>query len=278
MMRRYFVRGREVTVEESTDLLAVRPAFPPELRAVSQLLERFPGLRSVEVPEGIVAEELEAFSRAGWLFVPRTPELFRAITARRAREWITHVGRLYRDEAGRTLIGTDRLTVRLKPEVAEERVRRIFEEKDLDLVRTLRFALNLFEVRIKSERDPLRDPLTVAEELHDDALFLYAEPQMIEHIPTRYKPSDPDYGRQWQWNNDGKLGTRGADVEAEAAWDLTRGFGTRVAVVDIGFDLNHPDLQGSVAAAAGYFEGDGRDVRFVNKLDGFPSRDHGTFC
>src|SRR2546422_1805596 len=157
MMRRYFVRGREVTVEESTDLLAVRPAFPPELRAVSQLLERFPGLRSVEVPEGIVAEELEAFSRAGWLFVPRTPELFRAITARRAREWITHVGRLYRDEAGRTLIGTDRLTVRLKPGALKKRVLRSSKGRIWILVESSgsdsiwsRAALNLKKTRLKN--------------------------------------------------------------------------------------------------------------------------------
>ncbi|MEM9687246.1 MAG: S8 family serine peptidase, partial [Bacteroidota bacterium] len=57
-------------------------------------------------------------------------------------------------------------------------------------------------------------------------------------------PNDPLYGNQWGLNNTGQNGgTAGIDVNAEAAWDITTGnSGVVVAVLDHGFEMNHPDL------------------------------------
>ncbi len=63
-------------------------------------------------------------------------------------------------------------------------------------------------------------------------------------------PNDARFGEMWGLNNTGQSGgTPGADVSALEAWGLTTGGltadGDRVAVaiVDSGFDLNHPDLR-----------------------------------
>lgn len=53
-----------------------------------------------------------------------------------------------------------------------------------------------------------------------------------------FTPRDPDYQiatRQWPY----LVG------EAEQAWDISRGKGSRVAVIDVGFQLDHPDLVGT---------------------------------
>ncbi len=53
-----------------------------------------------------------------------------------------------------------------------------------------------------------------------------------------YVPQDPDYrvaARQWPYQA----------TEAEQAWDISKGKGSRVAVIDGGFQLSHPDLQGA---------------------------------
>ena len=62
-------------------------------------------------------------------------------------------------------------------------------------------------------------------------------------------PNDPQLNAQWQWINNGQdNGLVDADVDAELAWDITKGgltaFGDTivVCVVDDGTDLNHPDL------------------------------------
>ncbi|HOY48618.1 MAG TPA: S8 family serine peptidase [Flavobacteriales bacterium] len=62
-------------------------------------------------------------------------------------------------------------------------------------------------------------------------------------------PNDPSFTQQWALNNTAQSGgTAGADIQAEDAWDITTGGLTTsgdtivVAVIDGGFQLNHPDL------------------------------------
>ncbi len=48
-------------------------------------------------------------------------------------------------------------------------------------------------------------------------------------------------------------GVVNADVHAEEAWDIAKGDGIRIAIIDNGFEVNHPDLKEAVVAGAGYF-------------------------
>lgn len=49
--------------------------------------------------------------------------------------------------------------------------------------------------------------------------------------------------KQWHLKNDGINGLKkGADVGAEDAWADSKGFGIKVAVIDTGFDTDHPDI------------------------------------
>ncbi|GAB6876197.1 S8 family serine peptidase [Thermaerobacter litoralis] len=62
--------------------------------------------------------------------------------------------------------------------------------------------------------------------------------------------NDPGFPLLWGLRNDGQViagqpGTPGLDVGAEAAWVLSRGEGVRIALIDTGVQLDHPDLQGA---------------------------------
>jgi subtilisin family serine protease len=61
-------------------------------------------------------------------------------------------------------------------------------------------------------------------------------------------PNDTFYGEQWHLNNGGQSGgTPGADIEAEAGWDIASGSSSVVvAVLDTGIDSDHPEFAGRI--------------------------------
>ena len=112
------------------------------------------------------------------------------------------------------------------------------------------------------------------------ALLLEALPQVVYAEPDYaarldYAPTDPDYQpEQWGLNNygqviEGQTGLPGADIGAEEAWGIEKGFSdpVTVAVVDTGMDLAHPDLDGNVWDNAGEVPGNGADDDFNGYAD-----------
>ena len=96
------------------------------------------------------------------------------------------------------------------------------------------------------------DPRIAARELVASGLVEYAEPNYIRQ-PLAV-PDDTNFDDLWAHDNDGTNGngaggsgfatsTAGADMNTTAAWDIrTAATGIRVAIIDDGFDLDHPDL------------------------------------
>jgi hypothetical protein len=60
--------------------------------------------------------------------------------------------------------------------------------------------------------------------------------------------SDPEYGNQWNLLNTGQFsGISGADIRIEQAWQITRGDpNIKIAVLDNGIQLDHPDLEANL--------------------------------
>ena len=57
---------------------------------------------------------------------------------------------------------------------------------------------------------------------------------------------DPLFGCQWYLKNTGQYGGAGQDINVESAWQITRGSGINVAIVDDGLHSDHPDLSANV--------------------------------
>lgn len=66
------------------------------------------------------------------------------------------------------------------------------------------------------------------------------DPAFMFNFKVNAIPNDPMFGQQWGLKNNSYPGV---DVNATAAWDITRGAGAKVAVVDQGIDPNHNDLK-----------------------------------
>lgn len=269
MERQYYARGKKVRIKELTDIIAVK--LNEEDTPLAQQLEQATAFFNAR--ESAYAGEQQAFQNAGWYFINPTAESsmsFHRSSAKRA------VGRVFQQANGRTLIGNNLLTVQLKFELSEQDALALLSANNLELVNKLGFDKHLYEVKVSTELDFL----DVANKLQERPEFLFAEPQFIEQISSRYKPTDPDYNKQWQWKNNGSNGgIANADVHAEQAWDITRGSGIRLAVIDNGFEVNHPDIKEAIVDGAGYFKQEGMSsTTFEDSLSHYPNNDHGTFC
>ena len=116
--------------------------------------------------------------------------------------------------------------------------------------------------RLRLERVRVKPGETVKEavgRLQKDPAVEYAEPDYIQTIQAT--PIDPSFIEQWALSNTGQTGgTSGADIKAEAAWDLTTGSSQAVvAVIDTGIDYNHPDLAANMWVNPGEIAGNGLD-------------------
>ena len=270
MQRRYFVRHKEITIEEIEGLVAVRADPQAPIDAQRQLEV----IRASLPVDTVDTAALKPFERANWRFVTRNDATRSALATHRALAGSDTVGRLFRRANGSLAIGTNRLTVQLDPQLSEAQSQAALAEHSLEVVRGLGFGNNLYEVLAHAHRDSIE----ASEALQGDPRFLLAEPVFLEHIDRRASPNDPQYARQWQLKNTGQDGgVPGADVQAEDAWLVTRGAGIRVAVIDNGFEASHEDLVGSIDPMSGYFLDTARG-EFHQGTEGMPNEPHGTFC
>jgi serine protease len=93
------------------------------------------------------------------------------------------------------------------------------------------------------------------------ALLLAALPTSARAAAT---PNDPGFRAQWSL----------AAIGAVSAWSHADGAGVRIAIVDSGVDLQHPELRGKIAASADCVGGNGSCV--TGKGKGQDDDGHGT--
>lgn len=167
---------------------------------------------------------------------------------------------------------TDKVVVELSRKATVRQVEALLDKYSLKLVKEYTLP-NTYLVQITKASGA--NPLKIANRLRAEKLVVSAEPNLVNRVASAYTPPDGLFSRQWHLH-----ARRGAQLVAEAsvqatqAWDVTRGErNVVVAVLDDGFDIDHPD-----------FQGDGKIVHPRDYVDGdaspFPSgRDyHGTPC
>lgn len=112
--------------------------------------------------------------------------------------------------------------------------------------------------------------------MNENDLVWFSEESMMGFDDALYVPNDPSYGAQWHLDNTGQTGgVSGADVDAEAAWDITLGDpNVVIVIIDTGVDQDHPDLVGKLVPR------NGEDWNFAEGANTDPddTSGHGTAC
>lgn len=107
------------------------------------------------------------------------------------------------------------------------------------------------------ELDPSVDVFAAARRYAADPAVAYAEPVAIAHATTL--PDDPFLSSSGSWGQSYADLWGHLAIGAPAAWDLSRGSGVVVGVVDTGVDATHPDLAGNVWTNPGEVPDNGLD-------------------
>jgi subtilisin family serine protease len=180
-------------------------------------------------------------------------------------EGIVYTSPVFLDETGREIGGLiNQVFVRLKSIIDYPFLEKSIKDYPIQTVNPCDFDERTF--RLTLARDAKKDSMLIANELHETCLFEYAEPNLI-HFPY-LATNDKYFNQQWGLKNTGQSGgTSGIDIKAEQAWTITTGSpAIRIAILDTGVDLNHPDLVNNLLPgydSTGYNGGGAPDVNSV---------------
>ncbi len=138
------------------------------------------------------------------------------------------------------------IIVQFKPEYTDAQINERLKQYDASIINTIE-GINTKVLKVPAGQED-----AIMERLRNDPYVQSAEQDTTNHI--MYTPNDTNYNLQYGLKNIGQAiqnitGTANADVKAEAAWDVTRGNGIKVAILDTGIQTNHPDLSGKVIAS-----------------------------
>lgn len=169
--------------------------------------------------------------------------------------------------------------VKLKKATSFARLQSLMDKTGCKLVKKYPFQNDIYILAAGKQGG--YDGLAMANLFYESQLFDYAEPNKSAYdVKASAPPNDPLYYRQWAHNNTGSAdqynGTPGVDMKIQQAWDITMGDpNIKIAVIDEGVDLTHPDLQSNL------LQGFNGVTMTSNPGDGgytYPTDRHGTAC
>jgi subtilisin family serine protease len=169
----------------------------------------------------------------------------RAVSRLRDEKVVHHVYRA-KDRPTQDYLITESFFIKFKPGTPDHQILTYFQAENLQIEKDLGDKTYLVRVTDDTGRNPIRAANAAAS--REDVE--YAEPNLVRQL-TRFAfiPSDPGFSRQWHLHAPNASPpdlVAGAGIFVPDAWDLTRGRrDIVVAVADDGFDLTHPDFQGS---------------------------------
>lgn len=187
-------------------------------------------------------------------------------------EIIDHIEPILIYKDGTSQIGTEQFFIKIKKSSDYAQLKS--DSKILDFVIDSKHQYNDLIYFAHIEKSNYRSAIEIANELFLTGKYDAVEPIFIK-LMNKFT-NDPDLSYQWAINNIGSTsqynGTPGADMKVFEAWSISTGNAAiKVAVIDEGVDLNHPDLIDNLLP--------GYDATGLGSNGSFTGNDpHGTAC
>ena len=230
-----YVGGEKRYFEISPNKMLVQFVENTEISAVKNIMGQN---RSFQVSD-ISKTDYREWHLVGFLDMDKTKIM--ELLQNRNNNGILFSGVVFVDKDGEKIAAlTNQIIVRLKQEEDYTILQKSIEAYKIDYVRQDEFENKtyLLHMNYSSEKDAMQ----IANELYETGFFEYAEPNLMLFI--KYGTNDTYFSDQWGLNNTGQYGgIAGMDIKATQAWRITTGNpNVRIAILDSGTDLTHPDL------------------------------------
>lgn len=147
----------------------------------------------------------------------------------------------------------DQIIIKFKPEVSEQTKTEILKKYNATIIKRIDAIQRIIIQVPKGQED------AILKEMEKDNLIEAAEPDYINQSTQVAPPDDPYYNLQWGLENTGQViknqqGTPNADINAETAWNVTKGNGVKIAILDSGINLNHPEFSQKILTTKDFTE------------------------
>src|SRR5574341_322894 len=260
----YYYRGKvKVPFEPMVDFVAA--AVPPNLAGKQEeelnAFARELGLQPQSVGEAIRQDNVRVFR-----FPSRASDKAKQTILVRLAEHplIRRAGPVIHLYPESVTFLTNDLIVKFKSNVPIDQIPSFAKRFGLEVVRTIPYAGNAFQLRGKLSAS--YDMLGICDAIVKTGEVEYAEPDLVTTVVLDFIPNDFLFGQQ----------PHHPIINSAGAWDVTRGSNSIViAVLDNGCDITHPDFQNPPAAGwtkiYSPFDFTGMDANPNNSPDG-----HGT--
>jgi subtilisin family serine protease len=245
--------GEEVPAEVQRNLLAEDAAFA---RVSDDWFLPAPRVVRAELREGISEQEV----------VDLLNRLVALPEVRYANPFLTH--------SDGTLAGIqDRFVVKLRSGADLRTLETMANEHGAVVLESFSFDPMVYV--LSADKNAAGNAFELARIFQESRRYAYAEPDFLL-LMQRMNTNDTFLAYQWSLNNTGSAiqynGTPGADMEVFNAWGVSTGSASvKVAIIDEGTDLTHPDLVGNMLS--------GYDATGLGSGGGPSNNDaHGTAC
>ncbi|HEY8464434.1 MAG TPA: S8 family serine peptidase [Bacillota bacterium] len=259
----YLWRGGEaIAVEKEAERFTLIPAYREKLERVSRL----PGVQRVKpLNQQIYRVEINAMERDSAMALLRSAPF----------NGIVHHAYHPKGESDTVYYLTDKIIVKLLPEGSVAEFEQLLAKYKLNFIKEYERLPRTYLLQVTASSG--ENPLKIANRLAEEAPVASAEPNLVNRFLPSFIPNDPLFKRQWHLAAAaGPQLVAEASVNAPEAWDHTLGERrVTVAIIDDGFDLNHPDFSGAgkIVHPRDYVDGDAHPFP-----EAFRGDYHGTPC
>jgi hypothetical protein len=139
---------------------------------------------------------------------------------------------------------TDEFVVKLKKSTSLEKLQDIVLKNSCKIIKESQFVESQYLISVS--KISKFNAIQTANLFYETGLFEFSEPNFV--IINAFHSNDTYFNEQWGLKNTGQNGgMAGVDIKAESAWAITQGTpNIKIAVVDQGVDLTHPDLSSNL--------------------------------